>query len=349
MTAAEPGGPPAAVAAQAAPGALEAPTRGLPRVGFVSGFASGVMWGLDGVVLGIVLGMAPFVGGSAVAAPLTVAGLHDAASLLWMLVFDGATGRLGQLRRLFASRRGMVVWLAALFGGPLAMSGYVYGIRFAGAAYTLAISATFPAVGALLAAIFLRERVTRVGWLGVFVTIAGAILVTYTPPEGSPEHFYLGIALALLATFGWGVEGVLAIHGMEVIDAAVAGTIRMATSVIVYFGVVIPLTGGYGMVLEALRSPSLLVLALGAIAGAGAYLTYYAANHLIGASRAMPLNAMYALWAILFGVVFTGLEPTWQLVVGVLVTLTGAVLVVRAAPPAVEPEAGAASTGQAAG
>jgi drug/metabolite transporter (DMT)-like permease len=306
---------------------------GLPRIGFVSGFASGVMWGLDGVVLGVVLGMAPFVGGSAVAAPLAVAGLHDTASCLWMLLFDASTGRLERLRRLFASRRGMVIWLAALFGGPLAMSGYVYGIRFAGAAYTLAISATFPAVGALLAAVFLRERVTRLGWLGVAVTITGAVLVSYTPPEGSPEHFYLGIGLALLATFGWGVEGVLAIHSMEVIDAAVAGTIRMATSMIIYFAIVIPLTGGYGLVVEALQTPdTVLVLTLGAIAGAGAYLTYYAANHLIGASRAMPLNAMYALWAILFGIVFTGLQPTWQLVLGVLVTLCGAVLVVRAAP-----------------
>jgi len=318
-------------------GAPRAPR--LPRIGFVYGFASGVLWGLDGVVLGIVLGMAPFAGGSAVSAPLAVAGLHDAASCLWMLVFDGATGRLGQFRRLFASRRGRVIWLAALFGGPIAMSGYVYGIRFAGAAYTLAISATYPAVGTLLAVVFLRERVTRLGWLGVFVTMAGAILVTYTPPAGSPEHFYLGIGLALLATFGWGVEGVLAIHSMEVIDAAVAGTIRMATSVVIYFALVIPLTGGYAMIWEALQAPSLRILVLGGIAGAGAYLSYYAANHLIGASRAMPLNAMYALWAILFGVVFTGLHPTWQLVVGVLVTLSGAILVVNAAPaPLLEAE-----------
>lgn len=314
------------------------PAQSLPRIGYVAGLASGVMWGLDGVVLGIVLTMAPFAGGSVVSAPLAVAGLHDAASLIWMLLFDGATGRLGRLRRLFATRRGMVIWLAALFGGPLAMSGYIYGIQFAGAAYTLAISAAFPAVGAVLAAAFLHERVTVVGWLGVGVTIAGAIIVTYTPPEGSPAHFYLGIALALLATLGWGVEGVLAIHSMEVIDAAVAGTIRMATSAVIYFAVVIPVTGGYSMVLEAVTSTSGGVILLGAIAGAGAYLTYYVANHLIGASRAMPLNAMYALWAILFGVVFTGLQPTWQLVAGVLVTLAGAVLVVNAAPSVKAPE-----------
>jgi len=304
----------------------------MPRIGFVLALTSGMMWAIDGVVLGVVLGMTPFVGGPALSAPLTVAGLHDLAAGVWMLVFDGATGRLSEVRRLFVTRHGVVIWLAALCGGLIAMSGYLYGIRFAGAAYALAISATFPAVGAALAAVFLRERITRRGWLGVFVTIAGAVIVTYAPPEGSPEHFYLGIGLAFLATFGWGVEGVLAIHAMEVIDAAVAGTIRMITSVVVYFVLVIPLVGGYGMAWQALTSPSLAVLALGAAAGAGAYLAYYAANHLVGAGRAMPLNATYALWGILLGVVFAGLTPTWQLVAGAVVTIAGAVLVVSGAP-----------------
>ncbi len=69
-------------------------------------------------------------------------------------------------------------------------------------------------------------------------------------------------------------------------------------------------------------------------AGAASYLTYYAANHLVGASRAMPLNSLYAVWAIVFSVVLFGLHPTPQLVTGVLVTFGGAVLVVASAPRA---------------
>jgi drug/metabolite transporter (DMT)-like permease len=294
-----------------------------------------MMWGFDGVVLGVALTMAPFVGASAVYAPLTVAALHDGLATLWMLLFDGSTGRLRQLPATVATRRGLILCIAALFGGPLAMSGYLFGIKFAGAAYTLAISATFPAVGATLSRIFLHEKIVARGWLGVGLTIIGAIIVTYTPPQGGAPDFYLGIALALVATFGWGIEGVLAIHSMEVIDPAVAGTVRMATSFVVYLVLVLPLIGGYGMFFAAFDSRSFWTIVLAAAAGAGAYLTYYAANHLIGASRAMPLNAMYALWAILFGMAITGFHPTWQLVLGVIVTLTGAVFVVRGAPKAV--------------
>jgi drug/metabolite transporter (DMT)-like permease len=296
---------------------------------------SGMLWGLDGVILGVALGMAPFSGTSTVYAPLAVAALHDTFATVWMLVFDGSTGRLGGLWRAVTSRRGLVVCLAAVFGGPVAMSGYLFGIKYAGAEYTMALSATFPAVGALLARIFLRERITRAGWLGISLTIAGAIVVTYVPPRGDAPDFYLGIGLALLATFGWGIEGVLAIHSMAEIDSSIAGTIRMVTSCAIYLIVLMPLTGSLNLVVDAISARSIWVIIAAAAAGAGAYLTYYAANHLLGASKAMPLNAMYALWAILFGAVLTGFHPTRHLVVGVLLTIAGAVFVVTGAfrPP----------------
>jgi drug/metabolite transporter (DMT)-like permease len=53
---------------------------------------------------------------------------------------------------------------------------------------------------------------------------------------------------------------------------------------------------------------------------------------MVGASRAMPLNSLYAVWAIVFSVVLTGLHPTVQLVAGVLITFGGALLVVSSAP-----------------
>lgn len=301
-------------------------------IGFVWGLLSGMLWGADGVVLGVVLTMAPFIGTQAVFAPLVVATLHDGLATVWMLAYDGATGRLSRLWPSLASRHGLVLCAAAVVGGPIAMSGYLFGIKYAGAAYTMAISATFPAVGAILARIFLHERVTRRGWFGVALAVAGAIIVTYTPPEGGAPHFYLGIALAAVATFGWGLEGVLAIHSMRAIEPVVAGSLRMATSFTVYLGVVLPIVGGLGTFATAFHAASFWLVLAGAAAGAGSYLAYYTANHLIGASRAMPLNSTFAIWAIVFGIVLTGFHPTFQFIVGVAVTLSGVVLVVSGAP-----------------
>ncbi len=307
----------------------------LPRSGFLWAMSSGVAWAADGVILGVVFTMAPFVGAAALA-PLVAAALHDGFSAAWMLAFDGVTGRLRELPRSLLTRQGLVLCAAAIIGGPIAMTGYLFGIRYAGAAYTLAISATYPAVGAVLSRVFLRENVSRVGWAGVGLTVIGAIVVSYTPPAGAAPNFYLGIGLAVLATLGWGIEGVLAIHAMKAIEPVVAVTLRMVTSAAAYILVVVPLAGGLGLFASAFGSVSIWLIVAAAGGGAFSYLAYYAANHLIGASRAMPLNALYAAWAVVLGVLFTGLHPTPQLVAGIAVTFAGAVLVISGAPRGAE-------------
>ena len=310
------------------PGAMPA----YRRSGLAWALLSGVFWGADGVVLGVALTMAPFIGAAALVAPLAAAALHDGLATGWMLAFNAATGRLRLLPRSLATRQGLILCAAAVIGGPIAMSGYLFGIKYAGAAYALALSATYPAVGAVLSRAFLREHVSRRGWVGIGVTVAGAVIATYTPPAGEMPYFYLGIALAAVATLGWGVEGVLAIHAMHAVEPVVAGTLRMATSAVIYLVVVLPLVGGLPVLASALGGVTFWVVLAAAAAGAGSYLTYYVANHLVGASRAMPLNSLYAVWAIVFSIVLTGLHPTVQLVAGVLVTFSGAILVVSGAP-----------------
>jgi drug/metabolite transporter (DMT)-like permease len=309
-----------------------AAARSLPRSGLAWAVLSGVFWGAGGVVLGVALTMAPFAGAAALAAPLAVAALHDGLASGWMLTYNALTGRLKMLPRSLFSRPGLILCAAAVIGGPIAMSGYLFGIKYAGPAYTLALTATYPAVGAALSRIFLHETVTRRGWAGIAVTVAGAVIVTYVPPAGDAPYFYLGIGLAALATLGWGIEGVLAIHAMKAVEPVVAGTLRMMTSFVIYVCVVLPLVGGLGVFASAFGSVSFWVVLGAAAAGAASYLGYYAANHLVGASRAMPLNSLYAVWAIFFSIVLTGLHPTVQLVAGVLVTFGGALLVVSSAP-----------------
>jgi drug/metabolite transporter (DMT)-like permease len=61
----------------------------------------------------------------------------------------------------------------------------------------------------------------------------------------------------------------------------------------------------------------------------------------------MPLNSLYAVWAIVFSIALTGLDPTPQLVIGVLVTFGGALLVVSGAPHARTGEPASASEAEA--
>lgn len=300
------------------------------KKGLVWGVISGATWGLDGVILGIALGMAPFTGGmSLYAAPLAGACLHDGFAGLWLFFYNLFTGRWKEYIRTLRTRPGKIVCLGALFGGPIAMSGYMMGINLAGASYSLAITAMYPAVGAILAVFILREKITPRVWMGIILCIVGAIIVSWVPPDaGVYPHFYLGLALSLLATFGWGMEGVLSTYGMDMADPDIAIGIRQATSFVVYLVGVLPLAAGLAIFWEAFTHSSILVLAIAGFAGGTSYLCWYRALNTTGVGRAMALNITYALWAIVFGYILTDLEITMNLVGGAVVITLGTILVV---------------------
>ena len=83
------------------------------------GLFSGILWGLDTVVLGIALSMSPYIGTAEAVAFAAIASsfLHDAGCALWLLLYMGAKRRLGDTLAALKTRSGLVVVLGALLGG----------------------------------------------------------------------------------------------------------------------------------------------------------------------------------------------------------------------------------------
>lgn len=300
------------------------------KKGLLFGVISGATWGLDGVILGIALAMAPFTGAAGLyAAPMVGACMHDGFAGLWIFFYNLFTGRWKEYGRTLKTRPGMIVVLGALFGGPVAMTGYLIGINMAGASYSLAITAMYPAVGAILAVFILKEKITARVWAGIITCITGAIIVGWVPPDSSVyPHFYLGLGLSLLATFGWAMEGVLSTYGMDMVDPDIAIGIREAVSFFVYLVAILPLAAGLAIFWQSFVHDVVWYMALAGLAGGVSYVMWYRALNTTGVGRAMALNVTYALWAIVFGYFLTDLELTMNLVVGALVITFGTVLVV---------------------
>lgn len=301
------------------------------KKGLFTALASGVFWGLDGVLLGIALAMAPFTSAtSLLVAPLVGSALHDGLAGFYLLIYNMITGRWRELLRTLRTRPGKIVCLAAVFGGPLAMGGYLLGIQLAGPAYAMGLSALYPVVGAILAQIFLKEKITTRVWMGIAACVIGGIVIGYVPPEdnGHP-YFYLGLGFALLAAIGWGIEGVLSTFGMEMVDPDVAINLREATSCVVSLVGVLPLIGGLVMFGEAMITPSSLwILAIAAMVGAISYLFWYRAFSMCGVGRTMSLNITYSLWGIVFSWFFTDIAITSNLVFGAIIITIGSILVI---------------------
>ncbi len=311
--------------------ALAARRRKAASSGYGVALLSGAGWGVSNIVNGLALAMAPFaLSARWLLAPLVAATLYEGLRAVWQVAYVGATRRWRDLSPVVRCRRGsLYAAAAALAGGPWATGFFFLSIALAGVTYGVTISATAPAFGALWGAVFLRDRIGPRGWAGVLLSVAGAAVVAYHPPEGAPPHFYLGVLCAVLTALGWSFEALCAQRAMGHLTPTAVATVRQVLSFVVLAAVLVPLLGGAGLFVEAVASPSALVLFAAALAGAASYQLYFVAVHLVGLARAMPLNLTYVLWTALLGVVFLSEPPTWQLGVGAVAIVAGASLVVR--------------------
>ncbi|HEY3425992.1 MAG TPA: DMT family transporter [Negativicutes bacterium] len=298
------------------------------KKGLVWGVISGATWGLDGVILGMALALSPFTGGATLyAGPIAGAALHDGFAGFWLFLYNLFTGRWREYLRTLQTKPGMLVCVGALFGGPIAMSGYLLGINLAGASYALSITAMYPAIGAVLAFFVLKEKIQPRVWIGILLCMVGAITVSYVPPEGDFPNFYLGLALSLLATIGWGAEGVLSAFGMDMVDPDIAIGVREAASFVVYFIAVLPAVAGMIIFWEAFLANSIIYIAVAGFLGGLSYLAWYRAINMTGVARAMAFNISYALWAVFFGWLLTDLTITPNLLGGAAIITLGTILV----------------------
>lgn len=272
------------------------------------GILAGLTWGLDTVILGIALAMSPFCSTEQAVflAPFVSTFLHDAASSLCMFAFMGFRGQLPAVGRALRTRSGKWVILAATIGGPIGMTGYVMTVNYMTAAIGSIASAVFPAIGAVLAYVFLKEKMKWHQWLALILAICGVLGLSYTP-GGSISNFWLGLLGALMCSVGWGVEAVIVAHGLkdpEMTDEC-ALMIRQVTSATIYGTILLPALGGWHFTAALFSGSGWLLPAIAgaAVLGTASYVFYYRAISHIGAAKSMALNITYVVWAMVFTVV----------------------------------------------
>jgi drug/metabolite transporter (DMT)-like permease len=63
-----------------------------------------------------------------------------------------------------------------------------------------------PVVTILLSVIFLKERASSRGWIGIILAMVALPLLSYQPPQGANSQGFLWVILALLVFLAWGVQ-----------------------------------------------------------------------------------------------------------------------------------------------
>lgn len=295
-----------------------------------SGLSAGILWALDTVILGIALAMTPFVSTEeAVAlAPFVSTFLHDFCSSLFMLSYTGIRKQFANVVKAVKTRSGKFILLGALLGGPIGMTGYVNAIHYIGPAYTVIISSMFPAVGAFLSFVFLKEKMNRLQIAGLIVSITGIILLGYVPGENEISNVGIGFGCALLCCLGWAAEAVICAYGMKDPDVSDehALQLRQLTSAAFYGVVILNVFGGWGLVRDVIPTTAFPIIAAAALFGTASYLFYYRAIASIGAAKAMALNITYSAWAIAFSALLYRSLPDVKSVLCAIAVLCGSVV-----------------------
>ena len=285
-----------------------------------AGIIAGITWAIASYILTIATGNQVFSAQSLIFVTFVSTFIHDASSAVWATAYNGVRGNLGNVwRALTMTKSGKWVVLAALIGGPIGMTGYVMALTYMGASIGAVASAVFPAIGSVLAYVFLKEKMKWYQWIFLIATLGGVYGLSYSP-ELNIENFWLGILGAAMCAFGWGIEAVIlakCLTDPEVKDEY-ALQIRQTTSALTYAIIILPFVRGWGFTAGLFTPetdwliPTIIVAGLFATIS---YLFYYKAIAQIGASKAMALNVTYCAWIAIIPlvlVIFGGEMPTFS-------------------------------------
>ena len=207
---------------------------------------------------------------------------------------------------------GITVYHVALNFGELTVS--------AGAA-SLLISAG-PVFTALLSVMFLRERLTVLGWLGIAVAFAGVAVISVSGTDGL--HFTPGALLVLLSAVVTAVYFILSKPALRHYTAL------EFTSYAIWAGTIPMLVFAPGLIQQfpnAAPSATLAVLYLGIFPAAIAYVMWsYALSHM-PASLLSAFLYVSPVLAMLIAWVWIGEVPAVLTVVGGVVAIVGVIIV----------------------
>jgi drug/metabolite transporter (DMT)-like permease len=299
--------------------------------GVFYGLFSGLTWGLDTVLIGMVLSHALFVSTDKIIflAPLISTFFHDLLSSIWMMIYMAIRGQLKSALKKLGTRSGRFVVLGALMGGPIGMTFYVLAVKHLGPSLSASVSAVYPAIGAFFAFLLLKDRLSFKNWVGLFISILFIFLLGFSGGETSPTYI-LGFVFILICVFGWGMECVILAYGMkdDEISPEQALQIRQLVSTSAYGLLILPFFNGYPLVGEVIKSNEVWFIAGIALAGTASYVYYYKAIYTIGPTRAMALNITYAAWTIILSFLILGTPMTLKLIIFSIMIIIGSVIAV---------------------
>ena len=246
--------------------------------------------------------------------PLPTAGLRVALAtvFLWPIML-----RQGHWPALRAHWRPIL--FAGVINSAIPFSLFSWAVLHIATGLTSILNATVPLFGALIAWMWLGDRINRLRWVGLALGFVGVALLAWRAPAGTgfkTDHAHWAIAACLLASAFYGVSASFArrhLTGLPPLATAAGSQLGAA------LGLALPT-----LLMWPAQAPSLkawgALLALGTLCTAVAYVLFFRLIERLGPARAITVTFTIPVFAVFYGVTLLGeTVTTWMLFCGVIV------------------------------
>jgi drug/metabolite transporter (DMT)-like permease len=249
--------------------------------------------------------------------PLALIELRVGIAAVFLLVVLVARGRLGLLR---AHAAPMAV--VGVINSALPFTLLAYATLSVTAGFASILNATSPLWGAIVAWVWLRERLTPWRMAGLAIGFAGVLLLAWGKVSFKPGGSGLAILAALIATLSYGIAASYTKRRLTGVDTLAVATGSQVGAALVLLPLALLAWPARPVSFTAWAS----VVAMGVACTGIAYILYFRLIAHVGPARAIAVTFLVPAFAILWGAAFLGEDVTMQTAAAGLVVLAGTAL-----------------------
>ena len=268
--------------------------------------------------------------GAAEFGPLPTAGLRVALATVFLWPIMLYKGQWPALRRHWRP-----VLLAGITNSAIPFALFSWAVLHIATGLTAILNASVPLFGALIAWMWLGDRINRLRWLGLALGFVGVALLAWRAPAGvgvKSDQAGWAIAACLAASCCYGIAASYArrkLMGVPPIATATGSQLGAALAL------ALPTLWFWPTQMPGLRAWAAIV-AIALLCTAVAYILYFRLIERAGPSRALAVTFITPLFAVLYGSLFLHEAVTlWMLGCAVVIvsgTLLSTGLVTRLWP-----------------
>ncbi len=249
--------------------------------------------------------------------PFAIADLRTAIAAVVLLALLAWRGGVPEL----APNAPRLLLLGA-FNSAIPFVLFAYAALSITAGLAAILNATVPLFAALVAWLWLRDRLTWLQWLGLAIGFAGVLWLSAGSANFTPGGGGWAIAAALVASVSYAISGNLAKrYFAHLRPLSVAAGSQIAAAVLL-----LPFTIVNWPAVAPRALDWFAVIALGVFCTGLAYALYFRLISRIGPTKTMAVTFLIPAFAMLWGALFLAEEVTALMLAGCAVILAGTAL-----------------------